>query len=164
MDTPKISEQHCPGPAKSRSRIETLRGRREQLKEEIRRASARLAEAEAKAGKLARIEKRQMERQELEQLGTLCKQAGLDRYRLPSDSNFPDAHPAMDAFLIGGALAWLSKKKMSGMSEADLDVMREEGALRAEVQKRDAHEKRDAPEPAKARGEIERPLAFDLPE
>jgi chromosome segregation ATPase len=165
METPIKSGQPCPGPAKSRSRIETLRGRREQLKEEIRRASARLAEAEVKAERMRRIESRRRDLAEREQLSECSKQAGLDRYRLPSDGNFPDAHPAMDIHLISAAIAWLSQK-MSAMSEADLAAMREEGALRAEEvqKKRDAHEKRDAPEPAKARGEIERPLAFDLPE
>jgi hypothetical protein len=166
METPNKSGQHCPGPAKSsRTRVETLRDRREKLREEMRKASAQLADAEAKAERLARIEARAGELREREQLSECSKQAGLDRYRLPSDSNFPDAHPAMDIHLISAAIAWLSQK-MSAMSEADLAAMREEGALRAEEvqKKRDAHEKRDAPEPAKARGEIERPLAFDLPE
>jgi hypothetical protein len=131
----------------------------------MRRASAQLAEAEAKADRLAHIEARQRDRAEREQLGTLCKQAGLDRYRLSSDANFPDAHPALDAHLISGALAWLSKR-MLVMSVEDLAVMREEGVTRAEEMqgKRDAISKRDAPESATARGEMERPLAFDLPE
>jgi hypothetical protein len=131
----------------------------------MRKASAQLADAEAKAERMRRIESRRRDLAEREQLSECSKQAGLDRYRLPSDSNFPDAHPAMDIHLISGAIFWLSKK-MSAMSSEDLAVMREEGALRAEEvqEKRDAQVKRDASKPATTRGEIERPLAFDLPE
>ena len=166
METQKENGQQCPGPTKSsRTRVESLREKRERLREEMRRASAQLADAEAKADRLARIEARQRERQEREQLGTLCKQAGLDRYRLPSDGNFPDAHPALDAHLLGGAIFWLSKR-MTVMSSEDLAVMREEGVTRAEEMhgKRDALMKRDAQLIGTKQGEMERPLAFDLPE
>ncbi len=167
METQKENGQpQCPGPTKSsRTRVESLREKRERLREEMRRASAQLADAEAKADRMARIEARQRERQEREQLGTLCKQAGLDRYRLSSDAHSPDVHPALDAHLISGAIFWLSKR-MTVMSAEDLAVMKEEGSIKAEEMqgKREALLKRDAPPPATARGEMERPLAFDLPE
>jgi hypothetical protein len=139
-----------------------LRDRREKLREEMRMASAQLAEAEAKAERLARIESRQRERQEREQLGALCKQAGLDRYRLSSDAHSPGAHRELDAHLIGGAILWLSKR-MLVMSDADLDVMREDGSIKAEEMqgKRDALMKRDAQLIGTKQGEMERPLAFD---
>jgi hypothetical protein len=125
----------------------------------MRRASAQLAEAEAKAERMSRIEARQRERLERDQLGALCKQAGLDRYRLPSDAHSPDAH------LISGAIFWLSKR-MTVMSLEDLAVMREEGVTKAEEMqgKRDALMKRDAQLIGTKQGEMERPLAFDLPE
>ncbi len=146
MDSPNKPDQPCPGPTKSaRSRVESLREKREQLRAEALRISSRIAEAEAKAEKLARIEARQRDRAEKEQLGTLCKRVGLDRYRLHGDADNPDAPLPLDAQLIGGALSWLVKR-MSVMSAEDMDVMREKGsAMVEETQgKGDAHGKRDA--------------------
>lgn len=146
MDTPKNPAQPCPGPAKSsRSRVESLREKRERLREEMRKASAQLAEAEAKAERLARIEARQRDRHEREQLGTLCKQVGLDRYRLSRDAGNTETPPTLDAELLGGALIWL-RKNMAAMSEEDMDVMREEGAsmIQEMQEQKDAHGKRSA--------------------
>jgi hypothetical protein len=166
MESPKKPDQPCPGPTKTaRSRVESLREKRERLRDEMRKASAQLAEAEAKAERLARIESRRQERLERDQLGSLCKRVGLG-YRLSLDANNPDAPAPLDTQLIGGALSWLSKK-MSVMSPEDMDVMRKEGAalvLDMPDKKKDAHGNRDAPHVEMKQGEMERPLAFDLPE
>jgi hypothetical protein len=161
----KTGQPSCPGPTKSsRSRVESLREKRERLRDEMRKASAQLAEAEAKAERLARIESRQRDRSEREQLGTLCKQVGLDRYRLPRDSVNPDAPPALNVHFIGAALSWLVQN-LSVMSLEDMDVMREEGAAMVkEMPGKDAQVKRDAHQVEMKQGEMERPLAFDLPE
>jgi hypothetical protein len=145
MDTPNKKDQHCPGPAKS-SRVESLRARRELLRKEIKRVTARLAESEAKAQNLLKIEARRRDRAERELLGSLCKRVGLDRYRLHGDASNPDAPASLEIFLIAGALSWLSKR-MSVMSPEDMDVMREGGsALVEEIPGKGdaAHEKRDA--------------------
>ncbi len=160
----KTGQPQCPGqPKSSRSRVESLREKRERLREEMRRASAQLAEAEAKADRLSRIEAKQRDRQERELLGSLCKLVGLDR--IPRDANNQDAPPALDAHLLGGALSWLVKN-MSVMSPEDMDVMREEGAamVKEMPERKDAHGKRDAHQVEMKHGEMERPVAFDLPE
>ena len=147
MDTPNKSEQPCPGPAKSsRSRVESLREKRERLKAELRKASAQVALAEQNEQKLQRIQARQVARNEREQLGTLCQQVGLDRYRRAMDASNPDSPTALDAELIGGFLRWLIKST-AVQSPEDHAVMREEGAaLIKEMQvKKDARVKRDAP-------------------
>lgn len=167
MDTPNKSEKPCPGPTKSsRSRVESLREKRERLRDEMRKASAQLAEAEKKEEKLARIEARQRERQEQEQLGALCKQVGLDRFRLSRDASNTESPSPLDAQLIGGALSWLLKQ-ISLMSQEDMDVFREKGAtmVNQEMQeKKDARVKKDAHMQESQKGVIDHPSAFEIRE
>lgn len=147
MDTPKKPDQPCPGPTKTaRSRVDSLRDKRQRLRDEFKKVSAQLQQAVASADRLSRIEDRQRDRAETEQLGTLCKRAGLDRYRLCGDAKNQDAPAPLDTQLLGGALSWLCKK-MSVMSAEDMDVFREEeAALIKEMQvKKDARVKMDAP-------------------
>ena len=97
------------------------------MMERLSQMRARRSDALAKEKKVARLEERQRNADELRMLGNLCKAAGFDGYRQKNQGGQVEtAVPTLDTPLIMGALLLLAEQ-LQGVPQETLRELRQRG-------------------------------------